>query len=290
MVQLKPKTSEAMVTEILAALEEVNPASLEAARDDVAFLKTRLPEGIAATAALARVSTRGVANSAGVMLRLLRGDDAWPDVERYQAYARLAYVFQDAKTTPGSNDFAHALLWLLVQGLHDRLAPLVELGLSSLRGGRTPWVEPPRPGAPDRRAVALFSLWLAARRLGLSADVPVRGVYVEVTSRWPEQARLELLAEHHVQSLADGSSEDFLGLFQLMPLEIAAIEAVRAHEGLTTDLPTSHVLFTNPIGAAFVRRGPPRRIDLQTDLIYRRAVDVLERAGRLTGGIDPWNV
>jgi hypothetical protein len=65
---------------------------------------------------------------------------------------------------------------------------------------------------------------------------------------------------------------------------------VRAHEGLTTDLPTSHVLFTNPIGAAFVRRGPPRRLDLQTDLTYRRAVDVLEHAGRLTGGIDPWNV
>jgi len=290
MVQLKAKSSALVVAGILEGLREIDRTTLASAADDAAFVGARLSADVSTTDMLARISNRGVANAARLMLQLHDGGDPWLDVERYEAYARLRYNFQEPKSINDSSNLAHSIFWVLAQGHNERLRALVDLGLGRLRGGRTPWVDPPRVGTPDRRAVALFALWLGARRLGISAEVPVRGVYEQVPSAWQAQPPLEALCEHHIQSLVEGGSEDFLGLFQLMPIEIAATEAVRAHEGLTTDLPTSHVLFTNPIGAAFVRRGPPRRLDLQTDLTYRRAVDVLEHAGRLTGGIDPWNV
>jgi hypothetical protein len=290
MVQLKKKSSDVLVAERIAGLQQLSPVFLDENNDGAAFAEARLPADVSPADALARISNLGIANAARVMRLLLDDGDPWQDIERYEAYARLRYNFQEPKTIHDSSHLAHSVFWVLAQGHDDRLRSLVMLGLGRLRGGRTPWADPPRAGTPDRRAVALFALWLGARRLGVAADVPVRGVYEQVCSAWQDRLPLDAVSEHHIQSLVEGGSEDFLGLFELMPLEIAAIEAVRSHEGLTTELPTSHVLFTNPIGAAFVRRGPPRVLDLHADPVYRRAVEALERAGRLTGGIDPWTV
>ena len=290
MVQLTTKTCGKLVAELVAGLRELNPVMLETSADDNAFMNARLSVEVSITDVLARISNRGVMNGARVMLQLLDGEDPWSDVERYEAYARLRYNFQEAKTINDSSNLAQSIFWVLAQGHDDRLRPLVELGLNRLHGGRTPWIDPSRAKMVDRRAVALFSLWLGARRLGLAAEVPVRGVYSEVTAAWLKQPSLESLAEHHIQSLAEGGSEDFLGLFELMPIEIAAIQAVRSFEGLATEVPSLHVLLTNPVGAAFMRRGAPREFDPRTDPIYQRVVEALKSAGRLQGGVDPWRV